>query len=458
MITRSRLKLYMALCAVFLIAWSSDVFAQTRGGAIIRDTEIEAIINEWSAPILHAAGIGSGGVNVVLVQNNELNAFVAGGANIFLYTGLIQRTENPEELIGVFAHELGHITGGHLIRGRDALERASYESILGTIIGVGAAILGGGNAAAGAVSAGQGLAAANYLAHSRVQESSADQAALSFFEKAGINPKGLGSFLEKLESEELLPASQQSEYIRTHPLTANRIEALHRRSKESAHAEKDVPAAWLEQHARMKAKLIGFINPGRVQWDYDVKDQSVSARYAHAIAAYRLNRTDDALNLIDGLIAQEPENPYFHELKGQMLVEFGRVQEALPSYRQAIEILPDAALIRTALAHALIESSPKNKTTTREAINHLERAVQKERRSSRIYRLLATAHGRLGREDIAKLYLAEEAVLQRRYGYARRQANFALQSLPKSSGEYIRARDILSYLDTLPKEAISVKR
>lgn len=455
MIARYHLKIYMAVLAIIVVSWSSAAYAQARGGAIIRDTEIEDILSEWSAPILKAAGIGSNGVNVVLVQNDALNAFVAGGANIFLYTGLIQRTESPEELLGVYAHELGHITGGHLIAGRQAMERASYESILGTIIGVGAAVLGGGSAAGAGAAAGQSIAAANFLSHSRMQESSADQAALSFFEGAGLNPDGLGSFLGKLESEELLPASQQSEYVRTHPLTANRIDALKRRSEASPHADKTAPPEWIEQHARMKAKLSGFITPERVAWDYDDKDTSIPARYAYAIAAYRQNRAAQAIPLIDGLTAEEPNNPYFHELKGQMLVDFGRVDAAIPFYERAIALAPNAALIRIALAHALIESKTDKKARYREAITHLERAIKTERRSSQAYRLLAIAHGRLGREDIAKLYLAEEAILSRKYGYARQQVNYALQSLPKDSAETIRARDLLSYLETLPKELIS---
>jgi len=460
-------RIYKALAAsvivmaAIIIAWNSAAYAQSRGGSIIRDTEIENIINEWSAPILKASGVGSNGVNVVLVQNNALNAFVAGGANIFLYTGLIQRTDSPEELLGVFAHELGHITGGHLIAGRAALERASYESILGTIIGVGAAILtGNGNAAAAGSAIGSSSGTNSFLSHSRVQESSADQAALSFFDKAGLNPHGLGSFLEKLESEELLPASQQSEYVRTHPLTANRIDALKRRSGQSPHANSAAPAEWSAQHARMKAKLVGFINPGRVQWDYDANDTAVPARYAHAIAAYRQNRESDAMRYIDGLIAQEPNNPYFHELRGQMLVDFGRIDAALPSYKRAIEIMPQAPLIRIALAHALIEAKSNKTANLNAAIKHLDRAIQKERRSSRAYRLLATAHGRLGREDVAKLYLAEEAVLTRRYGYARQQAVLAKNTLPKTSKEYLRANDILAYLETIPQQAIleSAKR
>ena len=177
------------LFILFCATWS-HAYAQS-SPIIIRDTEIENPRETWLAPLLDAAGLGPNSDNLVVVQSPDVNAFVAGGANIFIYTGLIEKTETPEELIGVMAHELGHITGGHLIRSRDAYQRASYESILGTVLGIGAAVLSGNGGAANAIISGtQSVAARRFLAHSRINESSADQAALGFMENAGINPEG----------------------------------------------------------------------------------------------------------------------------------------------------------------------------------------------------------------------------------------------------------------------------
>jgi predicted Zn-dependent protease len=417
---------------------------------IIRDNEIEATLKEWLSPLLQAAGMGENSVHLVIVDSPQINAFVAGGANIFIYTGLIDRSESPGEIIGVLAHELGHVAGGHLISTRNAMERASYESILGAVLGVGAAILSGdGGAAAAVMSGSASMAERRFLAHTRINESSADQAAMRFLEIAAINPSGLLSFFDKLESEELLPAHQQSEYMRTHPITRNRISALQTGLAQSKYTSQAVPEAWDEQHARMKAKLTGFLNPGRVLWTYDDRDQSVTARYARAIAAYRNNETDDALRGIDALIAEEPENPYFVELKGQMLVDFGRVQEALPHYRRAVEMAPEAGLIRIALGHALIESAQQDQAPLREAIEHLERALRDEPRASRARRLLATAYGRLGEESKAKLNLAEEAVLQSRFDYAKTQAQGVLQTAPPGSREHLQAQDLMAYIETV---------
>ena len=443
------LKRFLLLVLIGLTTLPGVVARAQNGAApiIIRDTEIESDFKEWIAPLLKAAGLGTESVNLILVQSPQINAFVAGGSNIFIYTGLIDRSENPDEIIGVLAHELGHIAGGHLVGTRAALERASYESILGMVLGVGAAIATGNSAAANAIIAGTGsMAQGKFLAHSRVNESSADQAALRFLESAQINPVGLSTFLEKLESEELMPASQQSEYVRTHPLTRDRIDALETKINQSASKGKPLPARWIEQHARMKAKLAGFINPSRVPWIYDDRDDSIPARYARAISAYRQNETAKALKEIDGLIALEPENAYFQELKGQMLVDFGRVQEGIPYYEKAVKLLPDAGLIRIDLAHALLEGQPGSE---QKAIEHLDRALRAEPRSTVAHRFLATAYGRTGQETLAKLHLAEEAVLQRKLPYAKRQAEAVLAEAAKDSREWIQARDILGQIELL---------
>lgn len=404
------------------------------------------MLKSWLAPLLEAAEMPLDSVELILVQDPAMNAFVAGGANIFIYTGLIERTKNPGELIGVMAHELGHIAGGHLISGRTALERASYESILGMVLGMGAAILTGNGGAAGAVMQGSSsMAQRHYLMHSRVNESSADQAALRLMDKAGMNPEGLETFFGQLAAQELVSIDQQSEYVRTHPLTLNRIEAVKTNVRASAYYGQPYPAPWVEAHKRMKAKLLGFISPGRVLWEYDDLDHSFSANYARAIAAYRRSRVEEALDLMDGLIKQEPQNPYLYELKGQMLIEFGRVKEGIAPLKKAIELEPDAGLIRIMLGHALVETKQFEA-----AIKELERALKDEPRSGQARHLLAQAYGRTGDENMAKLNLAEKAVLYGRRTEAGKLAKAVVESAPPDSRPYHLAQDLLIYLDIKP--------
>ncbi len=457
--TRFSLLLKRALCATLAVVFAvmAGVSAAQAGNGsapvVVRDTEIEAMIKEWTTPVVEAAGLTPDQINIILVQNDAVNAFVAGGPNIFVYTGLLDKTENPGEVVGVVAHELGHIRGGHLIRMHGAFENASYGSLLGTLLGLGAAVLTGDGGLGTAVAAGaSSMAQRNLLSFSRVQESSADQAALSYMEGAEINPVGLKSFMEKLKNQELLPTSQQDEYVRTHPLTSNRIEALSAGYKKSAMREKVFPTAWVDQHARMLAKLKGFIHPEQVAWDYNDRDQSLPVRYARAIALYRQDHVNEALAAVDGLLAAEPDNPFFLELKGQMLMEFGRVREALPVYKRSVTLYPQGALIRTAYAHALIETAGHDRAQLEEAVTQLKRVQPDEPRSLLVHHLLATAYGRMGQEPPAKLHLAEEALLKGNKDYAARLAKVALEGLPEGSGSWLRAQDILTYVESGTKK------
>ncbi len=416
---------------------------------IIRDTEIEASMKEWLEPVFKAAGMSQDQVKIIMVQDDQMNAFVAGGANIFLYTGLLQSTDNPGELIGVVAHELGHITGGHLIRGRERMEQASYESILGMVLGAGAAIATGDGGAMAAVSSGaNSMAQRRFLSYARAFEASADQAALQYMNAAKINPTGLKTFMQKLEGQELRPTSQQSEYIRTHPLTRDRVSSIAARVQESPYKNTPLPKEWVEQHKMMRAKLIGFITPEQVAWVYDDNDKSIEAMTARTIAAYRLNTIKLATKGVDELIERQPQNPYFYELKGQMLVDFGRVKEALPAYQKAISLKPDAALIRIPLAHSQIETAGNDEKILKSAIDNLKIALKDEPRSTRVHRLMATAYGRMGDQPRARLHLAEEALLLGKIDDAKSKAQSAQTQLKQGSPDWIRAEDILSVVNT----------
>lgn len=441
------MRIHYTVLLLLMAIFTAGFFTPAHAQSVIRDEEIETFMSEWFAPIFQVSGRDPSQVDIILIEDSDVNAFVAGGSNIFFYTGLLQKTDNPGEVIGVMAHELGHIEGGHLVRGREALENASYESIIGAILGLGAALAtGDGGAAATLATGSSSMAQRRFLSEARKYESGADQAAVRSMIRADINPTGMETFLQKLEDQELLPSSQQSEYVRTHPLTGDRVRAVEARVDESGLRNKPLPEKWIDQHKRMKAKLLGFLQPEQVEWTYDVRDTSLESAYARAIAAYRQNKVDIALKSADDLLAREPKNPYFLELKGQMLVDFGRLNEAKPYYEQALQVKPDAALFRIALAHAQIETAGTNKDELNKAIQNLKRAAIKENRSPRLHRLMATAYGRQGHEPEAKLHLAEEAVLKREFPYAKVQAEAALSGLKEGSPDWIRAKDLLNYI------------
>ena len=435
----------ITLLASTTVSSGKGYAASDAGQVIIRDTEIEKDVRNWTGGVMNAAGMQSSQVNIILIQSPDVNAFVAGGANIFIYTGLIDLSDNVGQVVGVVAHELGHIAGGHLSRTADVGKNASFEAMLGAIVGIGAAIAtGNSSAAAAGISIGQGQALNNFLAFSRVQESSADQAGFRFLTGAGLSPQGLPTFLQKLESQELLPASQQSPFVRTHPLSRDRVEALQHKVDDSPLKLKAFPSDWDNQYARVKAKLLAFTSPLQVTYKYPTSDTSIPAQYARAISSYRLNQMAPALQKTEALIQAEPKNPYFYELKGQILYEFGKAALSVDPYQKAVLYAPDSGLIRTALAQSLIESAGQNTEKLQSAIDHLKRAEKDEPRSTQIKRLLATAYGRMGKEPEARVYLAEEALMRGNKKDAVRMADVTLKQLPPNSPEALRAQDIIN--------------
>ncbi|MBT6093925.1 MAG: M48 family metalloprotease [Rhodospirillaceae bacterium] len=397
----------------------------------------------YATPLFRAAGLRAEDVKIFIVRDSSLNAFVAGGQNLFLNTGLILASKDANGVIGVIAHETGHIAGGHLSRVHAALAKGSAASILATILGGATAIATGRGDVGGAIAlGGQSVATRNFLAYSRVQESAADHAALRFLDETGHSARGLLSFMEELGDQELLSPSQQDPYVRTHPLTRDRISAVGEHVKKSSHSDKPVTPHISALHERMKAKLYAFINPmPRTLRVYKASDTSLPSRYARAIGHYRQGKLDQALPLIDGLIADEPANPYFHELKGQMLFENGHLNEALVSYGQAAKLLPNSALIRRDLARAQIEYNQP--AFLEAAVINLEAALAIERRSAFNWHLLAIAYGRIGDQGRSSLALAEEALIRSKPKTALHHAGRAQKIFPEGSREWLQAGDIL---------------
>jgi predicted Zn-dependent protease len=419
-----------------------DVAAQ-RKLSFIRDTEIENIIRAYTTPVFEAAGLDPAAVRIYLVNDKSLNAFVAGGQNLFINTGLLMRSKNAEQVIGVVAHETGHIAGGHLARGQDAMRNASAESILAMVLGAAAAVASGRPDVGSAVAAGgRNTALRSYLSYSRTQEGSADAAAMRFLDATGQSAKGLLEFMHTLEGEELLPASLQDPYLRTHPLTRDRITALEDFVAKSPNSDKPEKPEFEEMHRRMVAKLYGFMDsPTTTLRRYPLSDTSLPARYAQTIAFWRKLDMEKALAYIDALIAEHPDDPYFHELKGQMLYETGHPAEALKPYETAVRLMPDAPLLRIGLANVQLELN--NWEMLEPAITNLRAALFRESNNPSVWRQLGIAYGRKGDVAQSSLALAEEALLVGDKPRAKFHAGKAEQLLPKGSPGWLEADDIL---------------
>jgi predicted Zn-dependent protease len=434
-----------ALIAVFLavvIAFFPREKAFAAPTSFIRDTELENIIRGYATPIFTAAGLDPSVVRIYLVNDRQINAFVAGGQNLFINTGLLMQSEDAGQVVGVIAHEAGHIAGGHLVRVHDALARGTAESILAMVLGAAAMVAGAPQVGAAVMSGGQNVALRNFLQYTRTQEGSADAAAMRYLDATQQSARGLLSFFQLLSGQEMLVSAGQDPYLRTHPLTQDRIEALSTFVAQSPHSNAPVKPEFQQQHRRMLAKLHAFLDdPSLTRRRYPSGDQSLEARYAEAIVQHRTAHLDNALVVVDGLIAEYPADPYFQELKGQILFESGRPKEALQPYRRAVEMLPEAPLLRVDLAR--VEMATNDRQLLEPAIANLRASLTREPNRPFVWRQLAIALGRNGQIGDSSLALAEEAMLLDKMPEARFHAGKAVQELPRGTPGWLQAQDIL---------------
>jgi predicted Zn-dependent protease len=405
---------------------------------LLRDAEIETAIKAMASPIWRAAGLEPGDVGIYLVDDRQLNSFVAGGQAIFIHTGLILRAENPNQLIGVIAHETGHIAGGHVLRAKEAMRNASIESIIAMVAAAAAAAVGRNSAP---LLGAQGVGERSFLQFSMAQEATADHAALNFLDRSCQSARGLLKFFEILQSSELLAGDRQDVWLHTHPLTAQRVAYVR---DHVAHARcsdiPDLPGS-VELLRRVKLKLHAFLDdPATTLAAYPETDRSALARYARAIAYYRIPRLDKALAEINGLIRDFPNDPYYRELKGQMLFENGRVREAVQPYEDAVRLAPSAALLRISLSQIYIETG--DAALNKRAIAYLNDARRTEWRERQVWRFLAIAYGRDQQMGMAALSLAEEALADGKKKDAIQQSKRARQLLAKNTPVYLRAEEI----------------
>jgi len=438
---RQRFAGRLLLCALLLCALLLAAAPVARAQSLLRDAETERFLHEATRPIMEAAGLKPEAIEFYLVNDGSINAFVAGGQNIFIHSGLILQADNVNQLLGVIAHETGHITGGHLSRFDDGARDAMAVQLLSMLLGAGAMAAGAGDAGIAIIAGGQQAAMGKFLAFSRVQEASADQAAASFLDKAGISGKGLIEFFEKLQNEEYRYRVERDEFARSHPLTGDRIEKLNERVSGSSTFDKAVDPVLEARFQRIKAKLAGFIyEPTRTFQLYPDADTSLAAHYARAYAWHKEAFTDKATEEVDALLARAPNDPYFLEVKGQILLESGKVQDAVKPLRQALARLPGEPLIATLLGHALI--SMEDPAADKEAMEILRRAVREDNENPFAWYQLGIAYDRSGDQPRAALAMAEQASLNGDFAQAAASARRAALGLPRGSPDWLRAQDI----------------
>ncbi|MXP15289.1 M48 family metalloprotease [Altererythrobacter confluentis] len=436
----------MRILGNFLAIFAALVLAAQPAAAqsILRDAETEALLQDMAAPLVEAAGLKPGNVDIVLVNDPSINAFVAGGQVVYLHSGLIDAADTANEVQGVIAHELGHITGGHIIRSSEGMGTATNISIVSLLLGVAAAVAGAGDAAMGVIMAGQQAAMGKFLAFTRVQESSADAAGVQILSDAGISGRGSLAFFKKLQNQEFRYGFSQSDdaaFGRTHPLSGDRIARLREDYTVDPAWDTADDAAMQQRFERVKAKLFGYLSqPARTLQQFPESRTDVPARYARAYAYHKNAMVDQALAETQALLELNPSDPYFLELEGQILLESGKPDEALDALRQATELTNSTPLIASVFGHALIAT--EDAAHFDEAERVLRAAVGRDRLNPFAWYQLGVVYAQQGDLPRARLASAEQQVMTRRYAEAIRSAQAAEIGLEAGTPDWIRAQDI----------------
>jgi predicted Zn-dependent protease len=430
----------MRLCAMVL-ALVALAARPALAQQILRDAETEAFMADMSGPLVKAAGMDPRNVQVLVINDPEINAFVAGGQYVWVHSGLIAQADNVNQLQGVVAHELGHIEGGHIIRSGEGIKAATSITLLSLLVGAAAIAAGGAEAGMGIMGLGQQAAMGKFLAFSRAQESSADLAGARYLSAAGVSGKGSLEFFKKLQNQEYrLAIPQDNSYGRTHPLSGERINVLREVYTVDPAWEKPIDPALERRFERIKAKLFGFVSePQQTLIKYPESNQSIPAHYARAYAWHKSAYPQKALDEVDALLAAAPHDPYFLELKGQVLLESGRPKEAIPPLREAVAET-NQPLIAVLLGHALIATEEDANFAEAETV--LRNAVVRDRENPFAWYQLGVVYERRGDTPRAALASAERYAMIGQDQMALRSADAAMQGLKAGTVDYLRAQDI----------------
>ncbi|MBX3491108.1 M48 family metalloprotease [Parvibaculum sp.] len=433
----------LALCAALAIGAANTAAAQ--GIAIVSDAETENMLRDYADPLLKVAGLDPAAVKIHLVNDRRLNAFVAEGQQMFYHTGLITIVDSPGELIGVMAHEIGHMAGGHLVQRREHMATLQVPMIASMILGVGAIAAGQGDAGMALILGGQHLAQRGFFAYTREQEASADQAGASYLQRAGLSGQGMLDLFASMRDQEMLSEERQDPFARSHPMSAARYNALEERVKASPYFERELPPEEIHRFKMVQAKLHGFLDEPNIVFNrYPASDKSDYARYARSVAYHRTGALSEALTEIDPLLESDPKNPYIHEVKGQILFESGKIEEAVTSYRQSVDLKPDDAQLHLGLGRALLGRDGEE--NARAAIPHLLTGTRGASQPFGYYQL-SIAYGRLNQIGMAELATAQYYNALGRVKEAKMHAGRAAKNLPQGSPEWLRAQDIAIQAD-----------
>ncbi len=409
---------------------------------ILEDTEIGETLKAYARPLLIAGGIPPESIAIHMIVDNTLNAFATEGGNVYIHTGLLLRAKNSNEVIGVMAHEFGHIAGGHVIMVASDIAGPQTISMLGTLLGIAAGVASGNPTLGIALMMGsQRAALGEFLSFSRGQEARADQFAIKVLNDTHQSIKGIHDFFERISGDERLVTINIDPYLQSHPLSIERMSAMEAAMQASPYTDVPSDPELDRQHRRMLAKLFAFLKPQVTTLQrYPESDKSIEARYARAIAFYRRGQFDQALPIVDSLLTDAPHDQYFWQIKGDMLLSQSRVDESVVAYREALKYMPDAPEILTSLAHALVESNkPENAPEAQATLKH---ALALDSEDAGAWDMLARSYAQANDTGMSAYAAAERAILLGQFGDVARYCAEAERLLTKDTPTWYRLQDI----------------
>ena len=438
----ARLVRLVMIAVTLSVAAIRPAYAQSDAGpSVLRDTETERLFKDMARPLIVAAGLDPNSVNVVLLNDPEINAFVATGQTVYIQSGLLEATDNVNQLQGVVAHELGHVVAGDAIRSQSGMKQATGITVLSLVLAAAAIAAGAGDAGMGIMMAGQRAAEGQFMAFTRAQEATADASAARFLSKAGLSGKGILDFFGKLQNQEYrLAIYSKDSFDRTHPLNSERVQALGQTLRTDPAYSSPPDPALEARFQRVKAKLMGYVDPRLAVTKYPERDLSVPAHYARAYAYHRGGYPEKAEAEANALLAVDPHDPYFLELKGQILLEDGKPADAIAPLREAVRRSGEAPMIAAMLGHALVATEDTKNFA--EAKQILKVAVNRDNQDPFAWYQLGIIYDREGDPARAALATAERSNLENEPKLALANAQLAMKGIPAGTPDYLRAQDI----------------
>lgn len=423
-----------------------------RGISLIRDAEIEALLRDYARPIFKAAGLRRGAVEIFIVNNQQFNAFVLG-RRLFINSGALLEAESPNEIIGVIAHEVGHIVGGHQERMADQLRTAKYIAGFATLLGVGVIAAGAasGNrqvtgAGSGILLGGPTLAIRGLLSYQRGEEAAADRAALKYLARSGQSARGLLKTFEGFAENLALQGGRINPYMQSHPMPRERITSLRNAVKKSKFYSRKDKKFLQERHDLIRAKIAAYLG-GRRNLAGLLRQKhfsSLAREYGETIGLHLYGSPRQAIPKIDKLIKKRPKNAYFHEMKGEILLRSGKPALAVAPFRRAVKYDGGrSGFLRIELGQALLTSGKKK--NLKEAVSQLRKGLSRDPTLIAGHRYLAQAYARTGNTPRALLASAEENFWSGKIRLAKNFANRAQLKLKRGSPGWLRAQDIIAY-------------